>query len=68
MDEQQLLRQRINKARTDDFPAIEHDLDFINSQTPRLPTAEGPGAQRPASSVELRGQQSDADKVIIGST
>ena len=33
MDEQQLLRQRINKARTDDFPAIEHDLDFINSQT-----------------------------------
>jgi hypothetical protein len=45
MDKQQLLRQRINKARTDDFPAIEHDLDFINSQTPRLPTAEGPGAR-----------------------
>jgi hypothetical protein len=40
-----LLRQRINKARTDDFPAIEHDLDFINSQTSRLVTAEGPGTR-----------------------
>jgi hypothetical protein len=68
--EQQLIRQRINQVRTDDFPAIEDDLDFINSQTPPLPTAERPDARRSASSVELPGQQSDADagKVIIGPT
>jgi len=45
MDEQQLIRQQINEARTD-FIAIEDDLDFIKSQIARLPAAKGPGAHR----------------------
>jgi hypothetical protein len=43
--EQQLIRQRINEVRTDDFPAAEDDLDFINSQTLPRPTAERPDAR-----------------------